>query len=117
MGQFVELHANGLSGSNTGARLQMRVKRSVRVRSGRDQSLDFFLEPLSRDTIYSKMSLKGYSGISLIENRKFGGEKVKETLTAVKGPRDSERMEGRRQEELEVTLNVMGDKVSNDWGI
>lgn len=59
------------------------------MRSRQDQSLDFILEPLSRDTKYEKMFFKCYSGIR-IENRKFGRETVKETLTAIKGLRASE---------------------------
>lgn len=68
------------------------------MRSRRVPSLDFILEPLIRDTVYPKMCFKGYSGISGIENRKFGRETVKETLTAIKGLRDSEWMGGKRQE-------------------
>lgn len=71
------------------------------MRSRRDRSLDFILEPLSRDTIYSKMFLKGYSGIGGIENRTFGREKVKETLTEVKGLRYSEWMERKSRGNLE----------------
>lgn len=64
------------------------------MRSRRVQSLDFILEPLIRDTVHPKMCLKGYSGISGIEKRKFG----RESLTTIKGLRDSEWMGGKRQE-------------------